>query len=83
MTESIWRHQFCYKDIILNCRVGCYGGLVITKFLLARAKINSFTVANRTQRTRFMSTYYICASVQTGPGAHPASCTTGTGIFPG
>ena len=23
------------------------------------------------------------ASVQTGPGAHPASCTTGTGSFPG
>ena len=23
------------------------------------------------------------ALVQTGPGAHPASCTTGTGSFPG
>jgi len=23
------------------------------------------------------------ASVQTGPGAHPASCTMGTGVFPG
>jgi len=23
------------------------------------------------------------APVQTGPGAHPASCTTGTGSFPG
>jgi len=23
------------------------------------------------------------ASVQTGPGAHPASCTMGTGSFPG
>ena len=24
-----------------------------------------------------------CAPVQTGPGAHPASCTMGTGPFPG
>jgi len=23
------------------------------------------------------------ASIQTGPGAHPASCTIGTGSFPG
>ena len=23
------------------------------------------------------------APIQTGPGAHPASCTTGTGSFPG
>jgi len=23
------------------------------------------------------------APVQTGPGAHPASCTMGTGFFPG
>jgi len=23
------------------------------------------------------------APVQTGPGAHPASCTMGTGVFPG
>jgi len=24
-----------------------------------------------------------CATVQTGPGAHPVSCTMGTGSFPG
>ena len=25
----------------------------------------------------------LSAPVQTGPGAHPASCTVGTGTFPG
>ena len=56
MTESIWRHQAYYKDITLNCGVRCYSRLVITKFLLARARINSSPVAHRTERITFMST---------------------------
>jgi hypothetical protein len=30
-----------------------------------------------------MSVNVLCAPVQTGPGAHTASCTRGTGSFPG
>ena len=28
-------------------------------------------------------TYLLTYFVQTGPGAHPATCTMGTGFFPG
>ena len=59
MRESIWRHRVCYKDITLNCGAGCYSRLIMTKLLLTRAKTNSFTVAHRTRRNRFLSTYYM------------------------
>jgi len=34
-------------------------------------------------RRWFTAQHVSAAPVQTGPGTHPASCTTGTGSFPG
>jgi hypothetical protein len=45
------------------------------------SKSKFFTTGRSGDRIPLEARFF--AQVQTGPGAHPASCTMGTGFFPG
>jgi hypothetical protein len=61
--------NFSYLSLYLGCRDSSVG--IAVRYGLDSPGIESQWGAR------------IAAPVQTGPGAHPASCTMGTGCFPG
>ena len=66
---DLYHHNRSYSPIYVSCEPGSSVGIVTEQ---------GWTVRNRIPvGTRFS------APVQTGTGAHPASCKMGTGSFPG
>jgi hypothetical protein len=78
--------QFSYHTFVL-LYVGCINVLKFNKHSLTRGTGSSVGIAtgyglNGPERESRWGARF-SAPVQTGPGVHPASCTMGTGSFPG
>jgi hypothetical protein len=69
------------SDVTLSAHMYVkYFGMTTTKFIVSR--YSDWLWARRCG-DRIPVGVRFSAPVQTGPGAHPASCTMGTGSFPG
>jgi len=66
----------CKLNEIISSTLCKYGGLGTVVGIATGYGLDGLGIESR-WGARFIT------PVQTGPGAHPASCTTGTGSFPG